>query len=111
MPVVGVMIEAAAVYLVTFLANACVGIVGRVLVALGIGTVTATGFNALVSGVVLGVQSQLSGSGQVYNLMTDLGIIWLISTLLSAVTTKMLVQGLTSDSATFWVKRKQLPSS
>lgn len=93
--------------LVGILADAIKGLVGRVLVALGIGVVTATGLTALMN-TALSFASFGGGSAQFQAAIQAMGIPWFISTLLSAVTTKLTLKGLSSDSVSFWRMRKSI---
>ncbi len=95
-------LESLAVTLVAFLAQAIVGLVGKVLVGLAIGAVTVTGFNALFSSVLAQASLSATGNSQVDAALTALGIPWFVSTLVSAVTTKLALKGLASDSLTSW---------
>jgi hypothetical protein len=88
-------------------ADSLKGLVGRVLVSLGIGAVTATGINALMN-YALSFAQFGGGSAQFQAAIQSIGIPWFISTLLSAVTTRMTIRGLTSDSFSFWRMRKQI---
>jgi len=98
--------ETLAVTLIAFLADAVVGLVGKVLVGLGIGAVTVAGFNALFSSVLAQANTAMTGDTQFEAALTSLGIPWFISTMVSAVTTKLTLKGLQSDSVTFWRMRK-----
>ena len=102
---------AVATIVITFLMQACKGLVGRVLIALGVGAVTATGFHALASAVT---SLAFTGNGlpaQAYHVIDSAGIPWLFTTMLGAVTARLALQGLLSDSLSFWVLRRGLPTS
>jgi len=99
-------VETLAVTLIAFLADAVVGLVGKVLVGLGIGAVTVAGFNALFSSVLAQASTSMMGDAQFEAALSALGIPWFISTLVSAVTTKLTLKGLQSDTVTFWRMRK-----
>jgi hypothetical protein len=101
---------AVATYVLAFLAGSMKGLVGRVLIALGLGAITISGFHALTSAVI--AQMGFTGvAGQTYAVIDACGIPWLMSTLVSAVTTRLALQGLTSDSLSFWILRRGLPGS
>ena len=102
---------AVAVAVVAFLADAMKGLVGRVLVALGIGAITATGFNAVIGAALTQAQNAFSAVGTFGPALQAVGVLWFISTLLSAVSTRLALRGLTSDSVSFWVLRRGLPTS
>jgi hypothetical protein len=97
---------ALATVILGFLADALKGIVGRVLVALGLGVVTATGFNALFASALQLMTFQ--GSPIFISTIEAVGVPWFISTMLSAVTTRMMVRGLKSDSFSFWRMRRSI---
>ncbi len=109
MPLLGLLIpwmESLAVTLIGFLAQAVVGLVGKVLVGLAIGSVTVTGFNALFSSVLAQANIAATGNAQFEAALSALGIPWFVSTMVSAVTTKLALKGLQSDSLSFWRMRK-----
>ena len=93
--------------LLGLLADSIKGLVGRVLVSLGFGVVTATGINALMN-YALSFAQFSGGSAQFQAAIVSMGVPWFISTLLSAVTTRLTIRGLQSDSFSFWRMRKQL---
>jgi hypothetical protein len=95
-------LESLAVTLVAFLSQAVVGLVGKVLVGLAIGSVTVTGFNALFSSVLAQANIAATGNAQFEAALSAVGIPWFVSTMLSAVTTKLALKGLKSDSLTSW---------
>ena len=98
----------AAIVILPMLAEAMKGLVGRVLIALGIGFVTATGFHALLAGVIS--SANLTGvPAQTYAVFSTCGIPWLISTMVAAITTRLTLRGLTSDALSFFVMRRGLP--
>lgn len=90
---------------VAWLADAAVGIVGRVLISVGIGAITATGINALLNAALGYV---LTSDAQVLIAIQAVGIDWLISTLFSALTTRAAMAGLSSDAVTFWAMRGRI---
>lgn len=95
-----------------WLAAQCMGgLISRALVALGIGTVTAIGFNALLNGAVSAMTAQFNLNAELMALVQATGLIWFAGTIMSAISTRLIIRGLTSDSMTFWTKRMQLPSS
>ena len=101
------MLQALAVTLIAFLAEACKGLVGRVLVALGIGAVTAVGVQAALSSVV----AMMTFSGvpsQMLSALNAVGLPWFLSALVSAVSTRMVLKGLTSTGVSFWVMRRSI---
>lgn len=98
--------ESLAIVLIGFLADAVVGLLGKVLVGLGIGVVTTTGFNALLSGALGYMTFQGLGNAQFDAAITSVGIPWFVSTLVSAVTTKLALSGLKSDAVSAWRVRK-----
>lgn len=95
--------------LVSFFADAVKGIVGRLLVALGFGIVTATGINAAIT-YAMGSATNFGGTGNVYfqQTISAIGLPWFISTLVSAISTRAALKGLTSDGLSFWIMRKQV---
>jgi len=94
--------------LIAFLAEAIKGLVGRVLVALGIGVVVATGVSALLS-QALGLMSFGSAGGaQFQAALSAIGIPWFLGTIVSAITTRVTLRGLSSDGLSFWIMRRQL---
>lgn len=100
---------ALAATIVSFFADAVKGIAGRLLVALGFGIVTATGINAALT-FALGSSTNFVGTGNPHFQATisAIGIPWFISTIISAVSTRAALKGLTSDGLSFWVMRKQI---
>src|SRR4051794_13028550 len=101
---------AVATIVVAFLADACKGLVGRVLVALGIGAITAVGINAMLTGVS-GLMSFSGAPAQFLAALQAMGVQWFMSTILSAITTRATLQGLTSDAVSFWVLRRGIPGA
>ena len=90
--------------LIAWLADAAVGIVGRILVSLGIGAVTATGVNLLL-------QTALSYGGvdpQVATALNAVGVDWFMSTIFAGITTRAALAGLSSDAVTFWTMRQKI---
>ena len=102
---------AIATVVLAFLANAMKGLVGSVLIALGLGVVTATGFHALFAAVLSVSSSMLGAPPLVVQVVNAVGLPWLFSTLLAAVTTRAGLRGLTSDGLAFWVLRRGIPAS
>lgn len=94
---------------VSFFADAVKGIAGRLLVALGFGIVTATGINAAIT-YAMGSATNFVGTGNPYFQATisAIGLPWFISTIISAVSTRAALKGLTSDGLSFWVMRRQI---
>lgn len=108
LPVIGGVVAWSVPFIATavaFLADAAVGIVGRVLVSLGIGAVTAAGINALLNAALSYV---LTADAQVLVALKAVGIDWLIATLFSAITTRAALAGLSSDAVTFWTMRQRI---
>lgn len=101
-------VGALAVTIVAVLADAAKGIVGRVLVALGFGVVTAVGLNAALNSVLFNALDFNAGNVQFAATIQAVGIPWFISTIVSAVTTRITLSGLTSDGLSFWIMRKRL---
>lgn len=100
-----------AVAVVAYLAEAAKSIVGRVLIALGVGIVTSTGMTAVLNAVLeLGSPSGL-GTGMIFQAFQGMGMSWFLSTLYSAIIARLTLRGLTSDSVSFWVMRRGLPGS
>ena len=99
-----------ATIVIEFLAEACKGLVGRVLVALGLGVVTAVGVNAAVS-VALGYMN-LSGLPAMFvAAFHSSRLDWFMSTVVSAITTRAALSGLADGGGlSFWVLRRGLPS-
>ena len=95
-------LESLAVTLIAFLSQAVVGLLGKVLVGLGIGAVTVTGFNALFSSVLAQANIAATGNVQFEAALSAVGIPWFVSTMVSAVTTKLALKGLKSDALTSW---------
>lgn len=108
--VAGSLAGSIAVAVVAYLAQAATTIVGRVLVALGVGVVTSTGLTAVLNSVfALGATSTI-GNAAVVTAMNGVGMTWFLSTIYSALVARMTLRGLTSDSVSFWVMRKRLPA-
>ncbi|MCC6609254.1 MAG: DUF2523 domain-containing protein [Burkholderiales bacterium] len=83
------------------LVQAASSIVGRVLIALGIGYVSYTGINALLGWIKSQVVSQLAGApGTVVAIMGLLKIDVAVSIIFSALAARLVLQGLTSDKVT-----------
>lgn len=97
---------ALATTLVAFLADAVKGLVGRVLVALGIGAVTAVGFSTVINQALANMS--LGNLGQLTIALNAVGVPWFVGTIISAVTTRLTLRGLMSDNVTFWLMRKSL---
>ena len=83
------------------LVQAASSIVGRVLIALGIGYVSYTGINALLTLIKSQVVSYLVGApGTVVSIMGLLKIDVAVSIIFSALAARLVLQGLTSDKVT-----------
>ena len=83
------------------LVQAASSIVGRVLIALGIGYVSYTGINALLTLIKSHVVSYLVGApGTVVAIMGLLKIDVAVSIIFSALAARLVLQGLTSDKVT-----------
>jgi hypothetical protein len=83
------------------LVQAASSIVGRVLIALGIGYVSYTGINALLGWTKSQVVSYLVGApGTVVAIMGLLKIDVAVSIIFSALAARLVLQGLTSDKVT-----------
>lgn len=108
---VGSLASSVAVAIVAYLAEAAKSIVGRVLIALGMGVVTSTGMTAVLNAVLSMGSHAALGTGLVADLFAHLGMSWFLSTIYSALVARMTLRGLTSDSVSFWVMRKGLPGS
>lgn len=97
-----------AITVIPFLIDATKGWIGRILVALGIGIVTATGINALLQNALQYAKFSSLGNAQLQAVVNAVGIPWLMSTLVSAISTRLFIQGLSSDGLSFWVMRRQI---
>ena len=83
------------------LVQAASSIVGRVLIALGIGYISYTGINALLTLIKSQVVSYLVGApGTVVAIMGLLKIDVAVSIIFSAFAARLVLQGLTSDKVT-----------
>lgn len=83
------------------LVQAASSIVGRVLIALGIGYVSYTGINALLTWIKSQVVAYLVGApGTVVAIMGLLKIDVAVSIIFSALAARLVLQGLTSDKVT-----------
>ncbi len=83
------------------LVQAASSIVGRVLIALGIGYVSYTGISALLAVIKSQVVSYLVGSpGTVVAIMGLLKVDVAVSIIFSALAARLVLQGLTSDKVT-----------
>lgn len=83
------------------LVQAASSIVGRVLIALGIGYVSYTGINALLGWIKSQVIASLVGApGTVVAIMGLLKIDVAVSIIFSALAARLVLQGLTSDKVT-----------
>jgi hypothetical protein len=83
------------------LVQAASSIVGRVLIALGIGYVSYTGINALLGWIKSQVVSYLVGApGTIVAIMGLLKIDVAVSIIFSALAARLVLQGLTSDKVT-----------
>lgn len=100
-----------AVAVVAYLAEAAKSIVGRVLIALGVGIVTSTGLTATLNSLLALMTPPELGVGLFGQLFSGVGMSWFLSTIYSAIVARMTLRGLTSDSVSFWVLRKNLPSA
>lgn len=100
-----------AVTMVAYLAEAAKGIVGRVLIALGVGVVTSTGLTAVLNAVLSAGAVSTMGNAQVVSAMNGVGMTWFLSTIYAAMTARLTLKGLTSDSVSFWVMRKRIPGA
>ena len=92
--------------LVAFLADACKGLVGRVLVALGIGAITAVGLNLALSTALTRISDAMQSTGQIYPALDAMGVVWFVATIVSAITTRLTLRGLMSEGLSFWVMRR-----
>lgn len=99
------------VAVVAYLAEAAKSIVGRVLIALGIGVVTTTGLTAVLNSVLAMGTTAAFGDPMIASALSGVGFTWFLSTIYSALVARMTLRGLTSDSASFFVLRKTLPGS
>lgn len=97
--------------IVAYLAEAATTIVGRVLIALGVGVVTSTGLTAVLNSVLGMMNVNNVTNSTVVNAMNAVGMTWFLSTIYSAVVARLTLRGLTSDSVSFWVMRKRLPGA
>lgn len=93
------------VTLLGMLADALPGLINRILISLGIGLVAAHGFNALIQGA-LSLASFSGASATFAQALDAVGVNWFISTMASAVTTRLTIKGLTSDTFQFWRMRQ-----
>lgn len=109
--VAGSLAGSIAVAIVSYLAQAATTIVGRVLVALGIGVVTSTGLTAVLNSVTAMGSTAMLGNAQLSNAMAGVGMTWFLSIIYSAIVTRLTLRGLMSDSVSFWVMRKRLPTT
>lgn len=107
----GSMAASIAVAIVAYLAEAAKSIVGHVLIALGFGLVTTTGLTAVLNSVLAMGSEAALGTGLAAEVFSGLGMSWFLSTIYSALTVRMTLRGLTSDSVSFWVMRRGLPST
>jgi hypothetical protein len=83
------------------LVQAAGSIVGRVLIALGIGYVSYTGINALLTVIKAQVIAQLAGApATIVSIMGLLKIDVAVSIIFSALAARLVIQGLTSDKVT-----------
>lgn len=92
--------------LIAFLADAVKGLVGRVLVALGIGSLTVVGASSVIN-----LALSYMGAGQFGALgpaIEAVGVPWFMGAIISGVTTRLAVRGLMSDNITFWLMRRSL---
>lgn len=82
-------------------------IVGRVLVSLGIGTLTVFGLESVLSSVTQSLLASLGGVGGTFGQVIDAcGLPWLVSSLASALTTKFALKGITSGALTSWFLKR-----
>ena len=96
---------------VAYLAEAAKSIVGRVLIAIGFGVVTSTGLTMVLNSVMQGAAVANIGNSQVIDAMSGVGMTWFISNIFAALTARLTLKGLTSDSVSFWVMRKRTPGA
>ncbi|SPD67820.1 conserved protein of unknown function (plasmid) [Cupriavidus taiwanensis] len=83
------------------LVSIAASMVGRVLIALGIGYVTYSGISVLLDTLKAQVVSRLSGASvEFVQVMSLVKIDVCVSILFSAMTARLLLQGLTSDKIT-----------
>lgn len=96
--------------IVIWLARAAKGIVGRVLIELGIGAITVIGVTLAINQALATAMNAMSSSGgAIAGFISDVGVTWFISTLFSAVTTRMTMKGLTSAGGlSFWALRRTI---
>lgn len=104
---------AIATTVIAFLADAMKGLVGRALIALGIGAVTTIGFNVLINAALSAANQQIGNTGYTtfHTTFNAIGLPWFIGMLFSAISTRMVLKGLTSDALSFWVLRRGVPAS
>lgn len=108
---IGSLAASVGVAVVAYLAEAAKGIVGRVLIALGVGVVTSTGLTAVMNSLLAMGSVSTIGNAQVASAMSGVGMTWFLSTIYAALTARMTLKGLTSDSVSFWVMRRRLPGA
>ncbi|MFI8616131.1 DUF2523 domain-containing protein [Acidovorax sp. NPDC077693] len=81
-------------------------LVGRVLIALGLSVVTFTGLSSTLDWAKNNVASSFgSMPSEVVGMLSMLGVGEFLSIILSAITARMLLQGLTDGSLKKWVLR------
>lgn len=95
--------------LVGALVSAAGTLVGRVLIALGITAVTYVGVGASLDWMVAQWQSSLGNlPGKVLSVLGALRVGYDVGILVGAITARLTLAGLTSDSLTFWVMRGKI---
>ncbi|CAM3343177.1 DUF2523 domain-containing protein [Paracidovorax anthurii] len=79
---------------------------GRVLLSLGMSVVTITGVSATLAWARSNVVSSFAGMpGQIVGMLSAMGLGSFLSIVISAITTRMLLQGLTGDAIKKWVTK------
>lgn len=88
------------------LLNITASLVGRVLVSLGIGVVTYTGFSSSIDWLKSQAVSNLQGLGSdVVGMLSVLQVGTSISIIFSAMMARLLLQGLQGDTVKKWVTK------
>lgn len=88
------------------LLNITASLVGRVLVSLGIGVVTYTGFSSSIDWLKSNAVSNLQGLGSdVVGMLSVLQVGTSISIIFSAMMARLLLQGLQGDTVKKWVTK------
>ena len=111
LPIVGLAGTIAA-NIILWLSAAASGIVGRVLVGIGFGAITVLGVGLAVDQALsISLNAISSSGGAVAGFISDIGITWFIATLFSAVSTRLVLRGLTSAGGlSFWALRRTIQS-